>query len=286
MTSLLFLKRRIKTAQNVSKTTKAMQMIAASKLKKAQNAALLAKPYVEKLSSLTQGLTAKIDPQEQHQYMKEVEEINKQLLIVISPDKGLCGGLISNLIRKAVNLNSEHKNACYITVGKKAEHIVASFDKEIIASFPFGTTLPTFDVVYSILKFVNEYFLNQKVSEVKVLTTHFTNAFTQTPHVSTLLPVKMPKTDTKVNLSSTLFEPNIQTLMPALLVHYLEMSLFQSYLESYASEQASRMISMKNATDNALDIIDELKLEYNKSRQEKITNEILDIGSASFSFAL
>ena len=119
--------------------------------------------------------------------------------------------------------------------------------------------------------------MGKKVSEVKILSTKFLSVFTQAPQINTLLPVKHEGESRAIN-SITLYEPNTNELISDLLQHYLEMVLYQNLLESYASEQAARMIAMKNATDNALDIISELQLEYNKTRQEKITNELLDIG--------
>lgn len=279
MATLLILKRRMKTASNVSKTTKAFQMISASKLKKAQDAAESSKPYVEKLDRISKTLEQRVDKQNLHQYMTLQDDINAKLLIVISPDKGLCGGLVTNLIREVLHYSNTGKTY-YITVGKKAERAVASLNKEIIASFPFGTTLPQFETVFPIAKIVNEYFLGKKVSEVKILSTKFNSVFSQLPFLNTLLPVKLEE-QAAMDKSITLFEPSVDTLLPSLLQHYLEMVIYQSLLESYASEQASRMIAMKNATDNALDIISQLKLEYNKTRQEKITNELLDIGGGS-----
>lgn len=278
MATLISLKRRIKTARNVSKTTKAMQMISASKLKRAQDAAVASKPYVEKLNILSKSISHKIEAEEKHKYM--ISPLSKSVLyIIISPDKGLCGGLVTNLIREVLKHDSGNKNY-YITLGKKAENYVSSLNKEIIASFPFGTSLPQFDTVYPIAKLVDEYFLNEKVGQVKILSTKFSSVFTQTPEYTNLLPVKLEEAD-RNNASLTLFEPSVSELLPDLLRHYIEMLMFQSFLESYASEQAARMIAMKNATDNALDIISDLQLEYNKTRQEKITNELLDITGGS-----
>lgn len=282
MATLLILKRRIKTARNISKTTKAFQMIAASRLKKAQEAAVSSKPYVEKLDLLSKSLTSKIDSDSLHEYMKTPKGVNSKLLIVVSPDKGLSGGLVTNLIRELIHFNQGGKTY-YITIGKKAESAVSSLNKDIVASFPFGTSLPQFDVVYTIAEIVNEYFLGKKVSEVKILSTKFANVFSQIPHVQNLLPVKLEQESKDLN-SVTLFEPSASELIPSLLQHYLEMVLYQGLLESYASEQAARMIAMKNATDNAIDIISELQLEYNKTRQEKITNELLDIGGGLSSY--
>jgi len=287
MASTILIKRRIQTASNVSKTTRAMQMIATSKLKKAQNATTSSRPYVEKLMGLSKTLTDKLEEDDLNEYMIEPKDINDTLLLVFSPDKGLCGGLITNLARELINQNKEIPKIKYVTVGKKIENITARLGKEILASFNFGTTLPIFDIVYPMAKIIDDYFLNKKVSNVKVLYTHFLTVFSQAPRVETILPIKIQETDegSRESSQSTLFEPSPKEILSSLLRHYLEMVLYQYLLESYASEQAARMIAMKGATDNAEEIIDYLKLEYNKQRQEKITNEILDIGSAATAFA-
>ena len=146
MANINLLKRRIKTAQNVSKTTKAMQMIAASKLKRAQNAAMLAKPYVGKLTTVTQNISKRIKEGETSPYMKPQSDTERTLLIVISPDKGLCGGLVTNLSREILNYDSK-KKPYYVNIGKKSENTLFKLDREILASFPFGTSQPNFETV-------------------------------------------------------------------------------------------------------------------------------------------
>lgn len=281
----MLLQRRIRTAQNVSKTTKAMQMIAASKLKKAQDAALSSRPYVEKLSEVTRNLTTKLQDTSRPQYMDSSSKNGKTLLIVISPDKGLCGGLVTNLLREVLKRNA--KDDSFITIGKKAENGVSHLGNDLIASFPFGNTLPSFEVVYAIIKLVDDYFLTGKVEKVQILSTHFENLFTQKPHVTTLLPVQAPTEITKEQSENQfqLFEPDLEEILPDLLNRYIEMVTYQEIIESYLSEQAARLLSMQNATNNAKDIIEDLKLEYNKSRQAKITSELLDITGATASTA-
>lgn len=284
MATILQLGRRIQTAQNVSKTTRAMQMIATSKLKRAQDAALSSRAYVEKLTSITKNVTSNLDKNEIiSSYMQE-NDSQKSLIIILSPDKGLCGGLITNLVKELLSQSLSSKNTTYINIGKKLEAPVARLDKEVIASFEFGTTLPSFDIVYPIVKLIDEEFISKKVSEVKIIYSKFQNVFTQIPQTVKILPVTIDEADVNTaNSSFSIFEPRAEEMLPSILKHYIEMTIYQLILESYASEQAARMISMKNATENALDMIDDLKLEYNKQRQEKITNEILDIGSgASF----
>lgn len=283
MANLLTLKRRIKTAQNVSKTTKAMQMIAASKLKRAQDAALSARPYVAKLTEISQAISHRVDPDNLNDYMKRLTTNEEKLVIVISPDKGLCGGLNTNLTRELLSFLKDNKKNSYVTVGKKANGIVRLLGGSVIASFDVGTTLPSYDLVYPVMTLVDEYFLSKKVSEIHILHSNFNSVFSQSPIVKKLLPAEF---ETEIKQSSeTIFEPSAETLLPGLIRHYLEMSVYQSFLESYLSEQASRMLAMQNATDNAKDIIEELKLLYNKTRQEKITNEILDISGGVFAYA-
>lgn len=290
MANTLAIRRRIKSAQNISKTTRAMQMIAASKLKRAQDAVTSSRPYVEKLVSLTQraatSQNVSIGKDFLHPYMRIQKTSGKTLYIIIGPDKGLCGGLITNLLREYLKVRNDL--SLFITVGKKIERPVASQKKNLIASFPFGSTLPGYAAVYPLIELIDENFLNGGVDEVKILTTHFTSVFLQTPRISLLLPVVLSnetgveKVDTG---SSLLFEPPPAILLPSLLKRYIEMQIFQHLLESYASFQAAQMIAMQNATDNAKDIVNGLRLLYNKARQERITNEILDISSATIALA-
>lgn len=285
MATTLELRRRIKSAQNVSKTTKAMQMISASKLKRAQEAALSSRAYVAKLTSLTRNLAPKkqtIDEETSHPYMKKPAS-KKTLYIIISPDKGLCGGLVTNLVREYIKMRHDD-TASFVTVGKKIEGTIAGTTKNLLAAFPFGNSLPSFDMVYPLVALIDEQFLAGQVSEVKVITTHFQSVFSQKTIISSLLPVVLPEPEegkTNTGVDFRLFEPSPVELLPALLKRYIEMELFQHLLESYASEQAARMLAMQNATNNAKDIVNMLRLLYNKARQEKITNEILDISSAA-----
>lgn len=279
MATLLSLRRRIRAAQNVSKTTRAMQMIAASKLKRAQEATLASRPYVQKLTTLAQQLTSRVDETKKHPYMKPATNNGKTLLLVLSPDKGLCGGMITNLLREFTHFVKEDNDTSFIVVGKKLENQVVRVDSDIVAAFPFGTTLPAFDMVFPLTKLIDEYYLSGRVENVKVLYTDFTNFFSQTPKITQVLPITLSEAteENDQQESIMLYEPTIDEMMPALAKHYLEMSLYQFLLESFLSEQAARMIAMQNATNNAKDIIEGLRLEYNKTRQAKITSELLDI---------
>lgn len=282
MANAVQLKRRIKTAQNVSKTTKAMQMIAASKLKKAQSATLASRPYVQEIQTLVKRLTQHIAQDKKHPLMQQKSDTGKTLYIVISPDKGLCGALVTNLKREYLRLSKE--SALMITVGKKLEQFAAHLQSEVIATYHMGSTLPRFSFVYDIAPIIEDYFLQGKVDKVAILTTNFQSIFTQKTEITQLLPITEFTTEENQKTFSAdtiTYEPSVDAMLPALLKRYLEMVLYQHLLEGYLSEQGARMISMQNATNNAKDMIRELTLQYNKARQEKITSEILDISSGA-----
>src|SRR5258706_3243395 len=278
------LRRRIKTAQNISKTTRAMQMIAATKLKRAQSAVLTSRPYVNKLIEITKSVAPGkgIATQEElHPYMKTQNKDSKTLYIVISPDKGLCGGLITNLIKEYLKIRND-TSLTFITIGKKIEGPISGH-KNLLASFPFGTTLPEFGMVLPVAKIVDDEYLSGRVGSVRIITTHFNSVFSQSTNIIDLLPIRIEAIDgQQAPISSNkLFEPKESILLPELLKRYLYMVLYQSLLESFASEQGARMIAMQNATDNARDIVNTLQLIYNNARQEKITKENLDISGAA-----
>lgn len=282
MANILALKRRINAAKNVSKTTKAMQMIAASKLKRAQNAVAASKPYVNKISQIIANITIDSKKTYSHPYLDKKNQTGKTLLLILSPDKGLCGSLIASLLKEFIKYQESTPETSYLVVGKKLEGQVVHFNHEIVASFPFGTSLPSFDKVYPLLKIIEEYYLGGKVDSVKILTAEYVNLFTQKPKVMALLPLTLdsPEPEEKTN-EFYLFEPDKKVLFDSLLKHFLEMSIYHQLVESFVSEQAARMMSMQNATTNANDIIEDLQLEYNKTRQAQITSELLDITGAT-----
>src|SRR5258708_21738386 len=196
MASILVLRRRIRAAQNVSKTTRAMQMISASKLKRAQQKTIAIRPYVQKLTALVKNTTTIQHDAPVSPYLMTPPVMNKTLLIALSPDKGLCGGLITNLLRELHTFQKAEKNAVFVVVGKKMESYITQLQNETIASFVFGTSLPTYDMVYPIVTLINNYYLTQKVDSVKILSPHFSSIFTQTPKITELLPLEISPSDT------------------------------------------------------------------------------------------
>ena len=280
MASLKQIKRRIKTAKNIAQITKAMEMVAASKMKRAQNQALASKPYAAKLYSVTAGL-ANLPAENLHPFLfanKEQQE-KQTLFVVIASEKGLCGSLVSNLGRELLTL-TEPNNLRFITLGKKARDLILRINGQILAHFELGLSQPKFEIVPSVVNIITEKFLHNEVKNVFALYTDFINTMSQKSTIKQLLPV----TDiSPLNSGFTdyLFEPSPAAILDTLLPHYLEMEIYQIILEAYASEQSARMVAMKNATDNASEITQELTLIYNKLRQTAITNEIADIVTAS-----
>lgn len=282
--NLQLLKRRIKTAKNIAQIAKAMEMISASKIKKAQNAVLNSKPYTEKIITLTNNMLRHTDLKKfSHPYIENLtndqesdkkNNSDKKILIVITPDKGLCGSLNTNIYKKI--LEEDNKNTKIITIGKKASRFSQRLESEVIANFPAGSSTPDYSIVYNLIEVINDEFLTGKVSKVDILFTDFTSIFSQEPKIKTLLPIKTTHEEAELPY---VFEPGEAEILSDLLPYYLEVYLYNSLLEAYTSEQAARMVAMQNAKNNALDIAEYLTLLYNKSRQERITNELLSLAN-------
>lgn len=288
MPSTRDIRRRIKSVKSTAQITKAMQMVASSKMRRAQLAALAGRPYAslmnEILAAVTEGSGDFNHP------LMEKREIRKRALIVISTDKGLCGALNSNLLREAAKYDKN--TTVYLCAGRKASQFVARTKRALAAEFTYKDS-PQFEEARAISKFAQDMFLKGEVDRVDVLYTNFINTLSQKPEIRSLLPlgeitaVEAGVTGTgegqalKKSEREYLFEPNASTVLANLLPHYINFQVYQYLLEAKASEHSARMVAMKNATDNAKQIIKDLTLEYNKLRQANITKELLEITSAA-----
>ena len=272
--NLQLLRRRIKTSKNIAQIAKAMEMISASKIKKAQEAVQNNKPYAQRILDFTTRVSRNTEQKISHPYL-ETNDSEKKLIIAFSPDRGLCGGLNTSLSKLFLQIPQDDY---VITNGKRAGQFISKTGIQPVAAFDSGTTLPSYERVYQLVELINEYYLTKKVSKVEVIYPDFISFFTQTPTQKTILPLEIPSGES-TSLSSYIFEPNAEKLLLELLPYYLEINIYSILLEAYTSEQAARMMAMQNAKNNALDIAEFLTLSYNKSRQEKITNEILDLNS-------
>ena len=282
------LRRRIKSIRNTSQITKAMQMVAAAKMRKAQQAAVAGRPYASLMNEVLAEVTANAG--DFSHPLTEVREIRKRAVIVVSTDKGLCGALNSNLLREAARFDKE--TTVYITAGRKASQFIARTKRQLAAEFTYKDA-PLFGEARAISRFAQDLFIKGEVDAVDILFTNFISTLAQKPEVRTLLPVGEIKAvhaeleegtadSGKLLKGATefLFEPGADQVLGSLLPHYLNFQVYQILLEAKASEHSARMVAMKNATDNAQQLIKDLTLEYNKLRQANITKELLEITTA------
>jgi F-type H+-transporting ATPase subunit gamma len=282
MASTRELRRRIRSIGSTAQITKAMQMVAASKMRKAQQSALAGRPFVQLLYRIQRAASTHLG-QFTHPLL-EVREVRKRAIILIGADKGLCGALNSNLFRLASRYDPD--STVFIAAGRKAAQFVARSRRQLIAEFAYGDT-PRFPEATAIAACARDLFLKKEVDQVLVIGTRFVNTLSQHPLCLEYLPVgeikemEVPGTKFEDAISDDtpeiLFEPSPQTVMGFLLGHYLNIYLYQVLQNAKASEQSARMVSMKNATDNAEGLIKNLRLEYNKLRQGSITQELLEI---------
>jgi len=279
------IRRRIKSIRNIGQLTKAMQMVAASKMRKAQQHALAGRPYAALMNKVLVSLQKRTDPR-LHPLL-HIREVKKELVLIISTDKGLAGALNTNLFRETANF--DQAKTAFVVTGKKARQFVARTKRELLADFELKDA-PSFVETKPIGKFCMEKFLARDVDTVSVLYTHFINTVNQKPVVQTLLPISafdLPKKhdESKENVDADpmvgyLFEPNALEVLDIMLPYYVEYQVFQMILDARASEHSARMVAMKNATDNSKEFIKDLTLEYNKMRQASITTELLEIATA------
>ena len=281
MASLRDIRRRIKSIGSTSQITRAMQMVAASKMRKAQQATLTTRPFGQLLYRMQRQATTHV--RDFVHPLMAVREVHKRALILVGTDKGLCGSLNTNLFRVAAQFDPA--TTVYIAVGKRAGQFIARSRRQLAAEFTI-TDSPRFPEARPIAAFARDLFLKGEVDQVQIVATHFINTMSQEPVVAEYLPIgeikalKLEGLESDVtNLATTevLFEPDPEVVLSYLIGHYLNIYMYRILLEAKASEQSARMVAMTNATDNATTLIKDLTLEYNKLRQGNITKELLEI---------
>jgi F-type H+-transporting ATPase subunit gamma len=276
------LRRRIRSISSTAQITRAMQMVAASKMRKAQQATLMTRPFAQLLYRIQRY--AITHAREFTHPLLEARAVRKRAVILIGTDKGLCGALNNNLFRVAAQFDPA--TTVFIAAGKRAAQFVARTHRQLTAEFTFGDS-PRFDEARPIANFARDLFLKGEVDEVKLVATLFINTLSQKVAMVEFLPIgeikglKIPGAESEANLASDtteiLFEPGPEEVLSFLLGNYLNIFTYRALLESKASEQSARMVGMKNATDSATGLTKDLTLEYNKMRQGNITKELLDI---------
>jgi F-type H+-transporting ATPase subunit gamma len=276
------LRRRIKSVRGTAQITKAMQMVAASKMRKAQQAAVDSAPFARLLYRVQRSATARVHDFD-HPLLK-VRPVRKRAVILVAADKGLCGALNTNVFRLAAQFDTG--STIFITAGRRAAQFVARSRRQLAAEFAYGDS-PTFAEARAISAFARDLFLKREVDQVQIVATRFINTLTQEAVTIEYLPVgaitglRVPGAESEEALAAvteeTLFEPSAEAVLGYLVGIYLNVYLYYVLLNAKASEQSARMVSMKNATDSADALIKELSLEYNKLRQGNITKELLEI---------
>jgi F-type H+-transporting ATPase subunit gamma len=265
-----------------------MQMVAASKMRKAQDAALAGRPFVHLLYRMQRQAVTRIA--DLSNPLLEVREIQRRAVILIGADKGLCGALNSNLFRLAAKFDPH--STVFITAGRKAAQFVARNGRRLTAEFAYGDT-PKFSEARAIAGFARDLFLTREVDDVRIVATRFVNTLTQEALSLEFLPVgeikslTIPGAEREAELATdkteSLFEPSAGVILDYLLANYLNIYLYHVLLNAKGSEQSARMVSMKNATDNAEDLVKDLTLQYNQMRQGNITKELLEIAGGQSS---
>jgi F-type H+-transporting ATPase subunit gamma len=281
MANIRLIRRRIRGVQSTAKITRAMEMIATSKMRRAQEAGVAGRPYDQKIRQVIADLAALKYSGEVLHPLLQTRPVKKIAIIHISPDRGLCGGLNANLNRKTGSfILGQEKPVTLTCVGRKGLDFMRRYGREIRAEFTGLGDRPTLFDILPIARVVNDDYISGYVDEVYVVYTKFVSTMVQIPVMDRLLPITPAEVAPSQNVEF-IYEPTPQAVLGELLPRFVEMEIYHAILESVASEQSARMVAMKNATENANELIQHLTLLYNKARQEAITTELLDIVGAT-----
>jgi F-type H+-transporting ATPase subunit gamma len=277
---------KIKSVENTKKITKAMEMVAASKMRKAQERMRSARPYAEKIGNIAAAL-AQANPEYRHPFLVKNEKATAAGMVVVTTDKGLCGGLNTNLLRAATTklreLESAGQKTDVVAIGGKGFGFMNRVGAKVVAHATQLGDQPHIETLIGPVKVLLDAYAEGKLSAVYLAYTKFINTMKQEVVVQQLLPLKADDmvTDKSGHSWDYLYEPDAATVIDELLTRYSEALVFQAVAENMASEQSARMVAMKSATDNAGNLIKELKLVYNKTRQAAITKELSEIVSGA-----
>jgi F-type H+-transporting ATPase subunit gamma len=267
---------QIKAIQNTGKITKAMEMVAASKMRKAQDRVVAARAYAEGIEQVVSNLM-QAHPEYQHPFVTERDEVKKVGAVVITTDKGLCGGLNTNGLKKAIAVLKEQTVETEVyTIGRRAGAFLKRFT-DIAGSVENVPDSPEIADILGVVSVAMDHYMKGDVDEVYLVYSEFENTMTQTPKAMRLLPCPIPSEAKHTGYWDYLYEPDSKEVMDGLLRRYVESLVFHGLLENKACEQSARMVAMKSATDNAKEIVKDLNRTYNKARQAAITQELAEI---------
>jgi len=275
---------KIKSIENTRKVTSALEMVSASKIRKSQELMKATRPYARMMRRIV-GHLGKANPEFRHPFTIVHPEVTKVGYIIVSTDRGLCGGLNSNLFKLVLASMGEWKaksaEISLVTLGKKAFSFFKNVKVEISAHASSLGEKPQIADLIGVIKTMLDSYRDGKVDQVYIAYNDFINTMSQKPEIEQLLPLPETEDEEVRDIWDYIYEPDAETLLDRVLVRYIEALVYQAVLENLASEHAARMIAMKNATDNATDLIADLKLVYNKARQAAITQEISEIVSGA-----
>jgi len=271
---------RIRSVKNIAQVTRALQTISASRVRKAQEAVLNSRPYAHKALEILQHLSAIPEGEHVHPLLAKSPQERRSLVILITSDRGLAGAYNTNVLRIA--LEQFNQDESFLAIGRKGRDLLVRLGKNLVGEFSNLPPEPSFIDVSAIGQLAIEEFNKDEFDRVFLVYTDYINLLRQEPTIKQFLPLelemveKRPEVDEKPR-ASYIYEPGQFELIDLVLVRFIQLQLYEGYLESLASEHAARMVAMQNATDNALDLSAALTLEYNKARQLAVTSDILDI---------
>jgi F-type H+-transporting ATPase subunit gamma len=300
MPSTREIRRRIGSAKNVSQITRAMEMVAASRMRRAQLAVLAGRPYAEKIADVIENLGARVSGTEDDEVpaLLRPRPVKNITAILFTADRGLAGALNTNAIRRAlrfVNTETDGVPVNFVAVGKKGRDFLLRYGQRLSAEFVGVGDKPALRDIYPVARLAAEEYTSGRSDAVYLIYTDFVNTLTQRPTVYRLLPVDVShlgeeghlpgdneeRPEKLGNATEYIFEPGTREVLQALVPRYIEVRIYQALLEHVASEQSARMVAMRNATQNAKEMISDLTLAYNKLRQANITREIIEVSSGA-----
>jgi len=281
------IRRRIRSVKNMSQITRAMEMVSASKMRRAQQRVLASRPYSEQIQAVIADLaSAQVDEEGlQALSLLEVRSVQHAAMIVLTPDKGLTGALNSNIIRRASRyiLTEADVPVEVIAAGKKGRDFMLRTKQDVVAEFIGLGDAPSLDDIRPIVQVALDDFISGKVDAVFLVYPKFVNTLSQVPQVQQILPIVRPEGSGQYR--DYIFEPSPAAVLQALLPRFVEIQVYQAMLETIASEHSARMVAMRNASQNAKDLVSDLTLSYNKVRQAQITREVAEISAGANAFA-
>lgn len=285
MANIRLIRRRIKGIQSTAKITRAMEMIATLKMRRAQERGLAGRPYSDKISQVLAALAALSRGTEAPHPLLQSRPVNKIAVVHITPDRGLCGGLNANINRLTASfILGQSVPVTLITVGRKGLEFMRRYNRDIRAEFSQLGDQPSLLDTMPIARIVIDDYTNGVVDQVYLVYTQFISTMVQKPFMKQILPVE-PAAIPQAQNVDYIYEPNPAAVLGELLPRFVEMQIYHAILESIASKQSAQMVAMRNATDNANELIEDLTLMYNKARQESITKELLDITGGAAALA-